>query len=169
MPEDPEGQAFEDARAQVRWMIEQQNRQPNVFTGVKDRDLITLMDRFAGSLEFHSMLVAGQLVAEVSRRQMWDAVLERRTAMLSRMHPQRMFRRCGTRLGRRSITSGTSTSRLIPTFSGRTGQMRSGIGTGTSSSDVDIREVRPPPPARCLGAWPGAPAAPSGRGYREWG
>lgn len=87
MPEDPEGQAFKDARAQVRWMIEQQNRQPNVFTGVKDRDLITLMDRFAGSLEFHSMLVAGQLVAEVSRRQMWDAVLERRTAMLSRMHP----------------------------------------------------------------------------------
>ncbi|PZE90130.1 hypothetical protein DEJ00_08890 [Curtobacterium sp. MCLR17_039] len=87
MPEDPERQAFEDARAQVRSMAEQQNRQPKVFIEVKDRDLITLMDRFAGSLEFHSMLVAGQLMAEVSRRQLWDAVLERRTAMLSRMHP----------------------------------------------------------------------------------
>ncbi|SDQ14332.1 hypothetical protein EDF64_105233 [Curtobacterium flaccumfaciens] len=87
MPKDPERQPFEDARAQVRWMIEQQNRQPRVFMAVKDRDLITLMDRFAGPLEFHSMLVAGQLMAEVSRRQLWDAVLERRTAMLFRMHP----------------------------------------------------------------------------------
>lgn len=59
MADDQERKAFQDARAQVRWMAEQQNQQPKVFTEVKDRDLITLMDRFAGSLEFHSMLVAG--------------------------------------------------------------------------------------------------------------
>ncbi|MGN8050290.1 hypothetical protein ACTJKO_11440 [Curtobacterium sp. 22159] len=33
------------------------------------------------------MLVAAQLMAEVSCRQLWDAVVERRTAMLARVHP----------------------------------------------------------------------------------
>lgn len=85
--DEQERKAFEDARAQIRWMAERQNQQPKVFTEVKDRDLITLMDRFAGSLEFHSMLVASQLIAEVSRRQLWEAVVERGTARLARMHP----------------------------------------------------------------------------------
>ncbi|WP_144803658.1 hypothetical protein [Curtobacterium sp. BH-2-1-1] len=87
MADDQERKEFEDARAQVRWMTEQQNQQPKVFTEVKDRDLITLTDRFAGSLEFHSMLVAAQLMAEVDRRQLWEAVVERRSAMLARLHP----------------------------------------------------------------------------------
>ena len=87
MTEEQESNPIADARAQIRWMMEEQRKQPKVFTEVKDRDLVTLMDRFAGSLEFNSMLVASQLIAEVSRRQLWDAVIERRTAMLALGHP----------------------------------------------------------------------------------
>ena len=74
-------------RAELQEMNRRINEQPQVFTEVKDRDLITLMDRFAGPLEFHSMLVAAQLMREVSRRQLWDAVVERRTAMLQWANP----------------------------------------------------------------------------------
>lgn len=87
MTDEQESNPIADARAQIRWMMEEQRKQPKVFTEVKDRDLVTLMDRFAGSLEFNSMLVASQLIAEVSRRQLWDAVIERRTAMLALGHP----------------------------------------------------------------------------------
>lgn len=71
-------------RAELREMNRRINEQPQVFTEVKDRDLVTLMDQFAGSLEFHSMLVAAQLMREVSRRNLWDAVVERRAALLAR-------------------------------------------------------------------------------------
>ena len=74
-------------RAELRETNRRINEQPQVFTEVKDRDLITLMDRFADSLEFNSMLVAAQLMREVGRRQLWDAVVERRTAMLQWKHP----------------------------------------------------------------------------------
>ena len=47
-----------------------------MFAEVKDRDLITLTDRFAGSLEIHSMMVTAQRMAEVGRRELWDAVVE---------------------------------------------------------------------------------------------
>ncbi|MFZ6993226.1 hypothetical protein ACO0E1_15155 [Curtobacterium sp. RRHDQ66] len=87
MTDEQESNPMAEARAQIRWMMEEQRKQPKVFTEVKDRDLVTLMDRFAGSLEFNSMLVASQLIAEVSRRQLWDAVIERRTAMLALGHP----------------------------------------------------------------------------------
>ncbi|MFZ7087096.1 hypothetical protein ACRQ4C_00175 [Curtobacterium sp. SP.BCp] len=87
MTDEQEPNPIADARAQIRWMMKQQRKQPKVFTEVKDRDLVTLMDRSAGSLEFNSMLVASQLIAEVSRRQLWAAVVERRTAMLALGHP----------------------------------------------------------------------------------
>ncbi len=74
-------------RADLRETTRRINEQPQVFTEVKDRDLITLMDRFAGSLEFNSMLVATQLMREVGRRQLWDAVVERRTSMLQWANP----------------------------------------------------------------------------------
>jgi hypothetical protein len=74
-------------RAELRETNRRINEQPQVFTEVKDRDLITLMDRFAGSLEFNSMLVAAQLIREVGRRQLWDAVVERRMAMLQWKRP----------------------------------------------------------------------------------
>jgi hypothetical protein len=79
---DDELNPIADAREQIRRMA--QTPQPQVFTAVKDRDLVTLMDQFAGSLEFHSMLVAAQLMREVSSRNLWDAVLERRAALLAR-------------------------------------------------------------------------------------
>lgn len=74
-------------RAELQETNRRINEQPQVFTEVKDRDLITLMDQFAGSLEFNSMLVAAQLMREVSRRHLWDAVVERRTSMLQWANP----------------------------------------------------------------------------------
>ncbi|MCS5486199.1 hypothetical protein NY588_03520 [Curtobacterium flaccumfaciens pv. beticola] len=53
MTDEQESNPMAEARAQIRWMMEEQRKQPKVFTEVKDRDLVTLMDRFAGSLEFN--------------------------------------------------------------------------------------------------------------------
>ncbi len=60
---------------------------PTVFTGVRDRDLVTLTERFVGPFEYRSMLVAAQLMVEVDRRGLWDAVVERRVDLLTRAHP----------------------------------------------------------------------------------
>ena len=84
MDTEDEPNLIADAREQIRQLA--RTPQPEVFTAVKDRDLVTLMDRFAGSLEFHSMLVAGQLMAEVSKRDLWAAVVDRRAEMLARMN-----------------------------------------------------------------------------------
>lgn len=86
MPDDHD-ETMARMRAELQETNRRINEQPQVFTDVKDRDLITLMDRFAGPLEFNSMLVAAQLMREVGRRQLWDAVVDRRTAMMQWANP----------------------------------------------------------------------------------
>lgn len=58
-----------------------------VFGQVSDRDLITLADVLCWSLEFHSMLVAWKVIHEVSTRELWSAVVERRADSLRRANP----------------------------------------------------------------------------------
>jgi len=56
--------------------------EPRVFEEVSDRDLTTLADVLCRSLEFHSMLVASRVMREVSARDLWPAVVDRRAYLI---------------------------------------------------------------------------------------
>ncbi|RZS58938.1 hypothetical protein EV141_0151 [Microcella putealis] len=58
--------------------------EPPVFEKVSDRDLITLADVLCRSMEFHSMLVAWKIINEVTARDLWPAVRERRAQAIRR-------------------------------------------------------------------------------------
>lgn len=69
--------ADESAGDQVR-------REPPAFEKVSDRDLITLADVLCRSLEYHSMLVAWKVMAEIGSRNLWPAVIGRRAHSIQR-------------------------------------------------------------------------------------
>jgi len=56
------------------------------FEAVADRDLVTLVEAMVGREEFYSMLAAARLLMEVSWRELWGQVVERRAAALRRAH-----------------------------------------------------------------------------------
>ena len=57
------------------------------FEAVADRDLVTLAEALFAPAEFYSMLVAARLVMEISWRELWGEVVERRAGALLRAHP----------------------------------------------------------------------------------
>ena len=66
-----------------------------VFGELSDRDLVTLADILCRSLEFHSMLVAGKVIHEVSGRDLWSAVIKRRAESLRRANPDMNIENAG--------------------------------------------------------------------------
>lgn len=62
--------------------------QERIFEKVSDRDLITLAERLCGSLEYYSMVAVSKVMYEVSWRDLWPAVIERRAYMLRLRDPE---------------------------------------------------------------------------------
>lgn len=52
------------------------------FAQVRDEDLVTIMERLCGSLEYHSMNTARNVMDEIDARELWPAVIQRRAYLL---------------------------------------------------------------------------------------
>lgn len=52
------------------------------FEQVCDKDLVTIMERLCGSLEYHSMNTASHVMDEIDIRELWPAVIQRRAYLL---------------------------------------------------------------------------------------
>ncbi len=57
-------------------------RAERTFEHVRDEDLVTIMERLCGSLEYHSMNTASQVMDEIYLRELWPAVIQRRAHLL---------------------------------------------------------------------------------------
>ncbi|GEC74727.1 hypothetical protein [Microbacterium maritypicum] len=52
------------------------------FEQVHDEDLVTIMERLCGSLEYHSMNTASHVMDEIDMRELWPVVIQRRAYLL---------------------------------------------------------------------------------------
>lgn len=52
------------------------------FEQVHDEDLVTIMGRLCGSLEYHSMNTASHFMDEIDMRELWPTVIQRRAYLL---------------------------------------------------------------------------------------
>lgn len=57
-------------------------RTERTFEQVRDEDLVTIMERLCGSLEYHSMNTASHVMDEIDIRELWPAVIQRRAYLL---------------------------------------------------------------------------------------
>ena len=57
-------------------------RTERTFEQVRDEDLVTIMERLCGSLEYHSMNTASHVMDEIDMRELWPAVIQRRAYLL---------------------------------------------------------------------------------------
>ncbi|MBZ6370925.1 MAG: hypothetical protein LBE44_03260 [Microbacterium hominis] len=62
-------------------------RTERTFEQVRDEDLVTIMERLCGSLEYHSMNTASHVMDEIGMRELWPAVIQRRSYLLRLGNP----------------------------------------------------------------------------------
>ncbi|MBF9335789.1 hypothetical protein G3N30_05935 [Microbacterium lacticum] len=62
-------------------------RTERTFEHVRDEDLVTIMERLCGSLEYHSMNTASHVMDEIDLRELWPAVIQRRAYLIRLRNP----------------------------------------------------------------------------------